>query len=206
VSLIRQITLLAALAGMIFAASGCKTAVPPFRTLPANIQTVYIPMVENYTFEPAIEEIATKTIQKRFMTDGRLRVTDRRDADIVVLVKLMDFASISTIRGNDDISVGDEVSVRGEVLIFLKGAEEPFGQFEDVQVSSLHGTDTRRSIYRPEPVWKDELFRLYADEVVSTVISGDYSGKDEPKVPTSKLPPLPSDSYQKPGRGIGVGF
>jgi hypothetical protein len=202
---IRHIAFLAALAGLVFLAAGCKTVVPPFRTLPPNLQTVYIPMVENYTYEPAIEEIATKAIQKKFMTDGRLRVTDRRDADIIVLCKLDQYYTTTSWIGNDDIAGGEEIHIFGEVLVFEKGAVEPLGQFKEVTISWFHGTDTRYSIVKPEPQWKEELFRLYADEVVKTVISGDYSGEFEPEDPT-KPAPLPKEENMSTRRRLGVGF
>lgn len=161
--------------------SGCQTAVPRFRTLPRNYQTIYIPMVENQTFEPAIEETATRLIQEEFMADGRLRVTRREDADIVVQCRLKRFDRRVASREGDDFPQSDQVSIVADILVFERGAAEPFGVFSNVGATQVFLSNTRQSLVRVEPDWKHQLLSNLAREVVVQVITGDYSGQSLPQ-------------------------
>ena len=53
-------------------------------TLPPHIQAISIPVFKNSSSEPNIQRDATDAIRRAFISDGRLKVTDKRKADIVM--------------------------------------------------------------------------------------------------------------------------
>ena len=161
-------------------------------------------MIENMSFEPAIEEEVTWAVQRRFMTDGRLRVTNRRDADIVVQVRVTDFQRHTPSREVDEFPQSTEVSILSEVYVYEKGAEEAFGQFPDIHANFSYITDQRRSFRKSEPEWKRDLFIFFANEVVKTVISGPYGESEIIEPRDATVPPLPGQPKQRTGIGVNI--
>lgn len=49
-----------------------------------NVRTISIPAFLNNTNEPGLERAVTKSVKNRFLRDGRLRVSDSPDADIIL--------------------------------------------------------------------------------------------------------------------------
>ncbi len=77
------IVIIAAIAAIVLAMTGCG----PYRlgtTLPANLQTVYVPTFENKTFQPGIEVDVTNAVITRFRQDGNLRPVSKDQADTIL--------------------------------------------------------------------------------------------------------------------------
>lgn len=53
-------------------------------SLPDHIRTIAIPVFENNSSEPNIHREATNAIRQAFISDGRLKVVDTKQADLVV--------------------------------------------------------------------------------------------------------------------------
>lgn len=49
-----------------------------------SMRTISIPAFVNKTNEPGLGRAVTKTVRSRFLRDGRLRVSDSPDADVVI--------------------------------------------------------------------------------------------------------------------------
>ena len=58
--------------------SGYGSALPP------HIRNISIPVFKNSSNEPNIQKDATDAVRRAFISDGRLKVTDKRKADIVM--------------------------------------------------------------------------------------------------------------------------
>jgi len=75
----RPLALAAALAMslLMLLTAGCER-IAPIRTLPSWVRGVYIPVFKNKTYEPQIEEDATRYTQETFLRDGRVDIVRRR--------------------------------------------------------------------------------------------------------------------------------
>ena len=96
----------------IFAGCGYTTG----SLLPANFKNIYIENFANKipitdeisdmnrykTYRPLLEVDVTQAIIDRFIFDGHLRVSNRKDADIVITGALVDFKREPTKYGYDD--------------------------------------------------------------------------------------------------------
>jgi hypothetical protein len=60
-------------------------------TLPAGIETVYVPTFVNVSGEPLLETEATRATLQEFQKDGTLRTVDRQSADLVLSVRITGF-------------------------------------------------------------------------------------------------------------------
>jgi TolB-like protein len=58
--------------------SGC--AHTPIYTLPEHINSIYIPIFSNHTFQYGLEEVITDMVIEEFIKDGRLDVVDKKSA------------------------------------------------------------------------------------------------------------------------------
>lgn len=62
--------------------SGCVSL--GTRTLPENVNSIYIPYVKNETMEPGVEEEVTDALVREFIKDGRLKVLPYEEAETVL--------------------------------------------------------------------------------------------------------------------------
>jgi hypothetical protein len=97
-------------------------------TLPAHIKSISIPVFENSSSQPEIHRELTSMILRSFINDGRLKVTKKDDADLLMTGDLTyydirtaafssrDLASDIIIELEVDIEVTDQVKNK----IFLK--------------------------------------------------------------------------------------
>jgi hypothetical protein len=60
-------------------------------TLPPHIRTISIPVLKNSSSEPNIQRDATDAIRRAFISDGKLKVTDTRKADLLIRGTLTDY-------------------------------------------------------------------------------------------------------------------
>jgi hypothetical protein len=68
------------LLGLFYLATACGD-MPIKKALPDNIQKIVIPVFENKTGQPDVENLLTKKVVQNFIVDGRLQVTSREQAD-----------------------------------------------------------------------------------------------------------------------------
>lgn len=69
---------------------GCAGYMVGAQTLyPAEIDTVYVPMVENNTFRRNLGERLTEALVKEIESKGRFKVVNTPDADSILLVELV---------------------------------------------------------------------------------------------------------------------
>jgi outer membrane lipopolysaccharide assembly protein LptE/RlpB len=60
------------------AVSGCGYSLRP--SLPANIKTVHVPVLQNRTQEPGIEDFVTQALTQALVTSGAARIASSREA------------------------------------------------------------------------------------------------------------------------------
>ncbi|MCK5706968.1 MAG: LptE family protein [Candidatus Aureabacteria bacterium] len=76
---------------------------------PAGVTSVYIPMFENLTHKEEITADVTEGIIKRFKTDGTIKITDKENADAILIGKIVDYKTEAVLFNDQD--VGEEFRV-----------------------------------------------------------------------------------------------
>ncbi len=170
---------------LLFLSAGCGYSAT--RLLPSNYRTVYIEPFENkigitqetsdrvgfQTNIPGLEEQITRAVIDRFLLDGNLRVTNKKEsADLVMDGKLLDFfrqvtrtatndsttveeyrlnlvASLS-VRDREGKVIVDEPNLVGDIAYFLTG---PSATSESAAVVSLVADFARRAVERVVENW-----------------------------------------------------
>ncbi len=85
---------LAALLGVVLAAGGCGYSLRP--SLPGNIKTVHIPVLENKTQEPGIEDFITQALTQALVTSGVARIArSAEEADATLEGSIVEYSLTS---------------------------------------------------------------------------------------------------------------
>lgn len=157
----------------VLAGTASCTRIQPVRTLPNWVRGIYVPMIENESFEPGLEEVATRLTQEEFLADGRLDVVAKRHADLAVVARILDYRIRIDDTDSDDIPQIEEVTVVAELTLFDPLNEElPVANLGVIEASSFYFADTRSIIYRPEPDVKRDVLAQLARQIVFRTISG----------------------------------
>lgn len=73
------------LLGMLIMASSCGYRLSQSGSIiPENARTLAVLAFLNRTYEPAVDVEVTSAVVKEFLADGRMRITDREEADLVL--------------------------------------------------------------------------------------------------------------------------
>jgi hypothetical protein len=121
----------------------CKTT--PFqRSLPQWVKRVYIPMAENRSFEPGLEEQITSAFTQEVLSQGELDVTQKNRCDAVVKIIIKDYKERSDDFTSDDIESYREVVAVLAAELYDPGDEKtPFGIVEDFEVNMRYRSEYR---------------------------------------------------------------
>ncbi|GIS84898.1 MAG: hypothetical protein CM1200mP16_11980 [Nitrospina sp.] len=122
----------------------------PGRTSQTHLQTISIPVFKNTSSQPEIHRELTSAILQSFISDGRLKVVKKEDADLVMNGTLSYYNKRAVSFNSQDL-VADfiiEIEVKLEVFdqvknkIFLK--EELKNQWDYKSNSDIGDTETER--------------------------------------------------------------
>lgn len=152
------------------ALAGCER-IAPVRTLPNWVQGVYVPMVKNSSFEPGIEEDATRRIQEAFLQDGRVTVAPKSTADLIVRVEILQWTPRSDGTSGDDITDRMEYVVDARVQLFEPYAEQPLAVLP-IRVTARFNVDARSIDYDQLPDRIDSLLQQVANTIVQQTLTG----------------------------------
>ena len=120
------------------------------KNLPAHLKTISIPVFKNTSSQPEIHRELTSAILQSFISDGRLKVVKKEDADLVMNGTLSYYNKRAVSFNSQDL-VADfiiEIEVKLEVFdqvknkIFLK--EELKNQWDYKSNSDIGDTETER--------------------------------------------------------------
>ena len=118
--------------------------------LPPHIKTIHIPVFENASSQPEIHRQLTSFVLQSFISDGRLKIVNKNDADLVVDATLsyynlrnvafssQDLVSDIIIELHIDLKVTDQVKNK----IFMK--KELKQQWDYKSTTDLAYTETAR--------------------------------------------------------------
>jgi hypothetical protein len=197
----RRVVAVVMLAGVL----GSCVRIPPSRVLPNTIHSIYIPIFENQSYEPGLEEKLTRLAVEEFLADGRLDVVRRGDADVVLVGKLEKFDVGPTRFGVDDFPLINRITLIADVLLYDpsdRQKQKPLMAWNNIDVEYTYISDTRRSDIRDlgsrgviegvaENAYEDALRQL-ARQIVSTVITRKpIAGSEVTGLATAPTPPPP---------------
>lgn len=153
-------------------ATGCQR-VAPIRTLPSWVRGIYIPVFTNQTYEPQLEETATRLTQEVFLTDGRVDIVPKEQADLVLKVTLLDWAAETVRTRGDYIGRTDEIVLAYNIQLFDPfDMEHPMADLGRFRLSTAFNIDIRSNRYEPEPDRKERLLRQLAEQILLHVLNG----------------------------------
>jgi outer membrane lipopolysaccharide assembly protein LptE/RlpB len=131
--------------------SGCGyQLVGTGNTLPAHIKSISIPTFENSSSQPEIHRELTSIILRSFINDGRLKVTKKDDADLLMTGALTYYDTRTVAFSSEDlasdiiIELGVDVEVTDQIKnkIFLK--QKLKTQWDYKSTSDISDTETAR--------------------------------------------------------------
>lgn len=152
--------------------TACET-IRPVRTLPSWVRGVYIPMFENETAEPGLEEVATQLTQEEFLADGRVKIVQKRDADLILKVTISDYSIMTDSLSDEDIPDRQVVLVVANVRLFDPlDAEVPLASLGQVLGENSFRADTRSARYVVKSDANREALSVLARSIVDRTING----------------------------------
>lgn len=99
----KRVSLLAALlAGVFYLVTACGD-MPTKKAIPDNIQKLYVPIFENKTGQPNVENLLTKKVVQNFIVDGRLQVAAKENADAVLIGTIQRYDRIVLTRDANQV-------------------------------------------------------------------------------------------------------
>lgn len=181
---------------MLTAVVSC-TRIPPRRMLPLEISRIYIPMVENKTYEPGLEEKLTRQIQEEFLMDGRLDVVRPQFADAVLKGTIKDFEIRPEYFGFDDVALTSSMFILVDIELFDpndRHREKPLMTWRDVDIEYTYTSDVRLIAEVSPGDAYEEAMEFMARQIVRTVISEppeEYEAMREAAKQAEPAPPRP---------------
>lgn len=79
--------------------------------LPPDIETVYVPMVQNATTEPQLEAEATRAVIDTIQRDGSLKVAGEAEADAVLHIVLTSYQIVPIAYRRDTRTAAEEYRI-----------------------------------------------------------------------------------------------
>ncbi len=164
----RALPLLVLIAALALVA-GCERIAPcaPCPTGAGRLR----PDGQNTSYEPGIEEEATRQIQAAFLQDGRVpsRPSQRRSLRARRNQPLTPRASGTS---GDDITDRTEYTVGAKVELFEPYGEQPLATLPPILVKLSFNTDARSIDYDQLPDRIDSLLKQVANQVVQQTLTG----------------------------------
>lgn len=147
---------------------GC--AVTNSRSIPTNVNDVYLAPVDNRSNEVGLANIITDQSTQQLLADGRVDLVEREKADVVVRSVVTSYQRIPLIYNDQDIV--QQYKVRIEMAIRLEDAEtgEVLNQFDDIFRETTY-SDVNPPI-ETEQVAQERVVRKLARDIVTTVVEG----------------------------------
>jgi len=154
-------------------ASSCVSGIAPRRTLPAWVETVFVPMATNSTSEPGLEEWLTIYAQEAFLADGRLKVGAKPDADLIVVVNITDYQEDVDSFEDDEFPSNMAISAEASIRLYeASNMDKPLMNLGRVVARNSYISDFRRTDYVPDIDAKKMTMQTLASLVVAQTLNG----------------------------------
>jgi hypothetical protein len=152
-------------------ALACGTLQPPRRTLPERIETVYLAMPRNDSYEYGFEEELARRLHEEFLADGRLRPVGPRlaDARLDTTIRRINRSVLSF--NEDDFPLLEETTVSVDLRLWEPERDDPTVEITGLSTSAVFNADPRRSQFDPEVEWREDLLQALAIRIVGEVLT-----------------------------------
>ena len=130
-SFVQRAGLAIALLGLVLAASGCAYYSFTGATIPANLNTVAIPLVEDNSLSPltTLDEELTELLTTRFVQQTRLRLeTNEDEADVVLTARIDRYTNAPTSVSGQERAEFNRVTLTVSVRYFNRVEDKEFFQ------------------------------------------------------------------------------
>ena len=138
--------------------------------LPLHIRDISIPVFKNSSNEPNIQKDATDAIRRAFISDGRLKITDKRKADMVIRGTLTNYQLRAVSFSSEDsaeeyiVRLGIQVEAYDQIKKKIIFNQKFTTQWDFRSTSSVVDSESAKDIALKEAY--DDL----ADRLVSITI------------------------------------
>jgi len=152
-------------------ATGCHVT-PYQRTLPDWIRNVYVPLAENQTAEPGLEEVVTNALIEEMLADGRLNPVRRSEADVVMKVVIRKYREMSDDFEGDDVERRRSAEIEfGLFLYEPNDMDVPIASVLPFIVSIRYVSDYRSLDVEQEPDARRRLAHQSGIEIIRSVLT-----------------------------------
>lgn len=160
------------LVASVLALPACET-IRPVRTLPSWVRGIYIPMIENTSTEPGLEEVATQLTQEEFLADGRVRIVQKRDADLILKAKITDYWVTIDDLSDEDIPSREAINMITELRLYDPlDPDQPMASLGVIETLTTFRSDTRSARYIVKPDADRQALEQLARQIVDRTITG----------------------------------
>jgi len=164
----------AAWAFLVLALAGCQYT-SRIRTLPEEIQSVYVPMFINNTYQPGLEELATRATVEAFLADGRLQVVSPREADVVVQGIIREYSDQVSGSESDEFPMMNTINAKVLVKLYAPNDRlNPLNEYKPFTVSRSYISDVRRMDFTVPEDAIQNLMEALGERVALEVITGQF--------------------------------
>lgn len=163
----KRVLILVGLLAFLFQ-SGCGTR--NSSSIPANVNDVHLPPMENSTREPGLENLLTDQVTQQLLADGRVDLVGKSEAKVVVHGTITGYERIPLAYNDQDIVQQYKVRMEMRIELVDPGSGETLKQFSNIF------RETRYSDINPpietEFDAKQRVVRKLARDVVTTLVEG----------------------------------
>lgn len=151
----------------LFVTVGCASQ---GRSIPVNVNNLYIQSFDNNTSETAIEDILTEDVTQEFLSNGQVSLVDKSEADAILIGTIKRYKNIPLIFNDQDIV--QQYKLRIEISLALKDVETG-------DVLWTHPNIRRETTYSDvQPPFETELDaqRRVSEQLARDVVSSTVEG------------------------------
>lgn len=154
--------------GLVVLVAGC--AKTNSRSIPTNVNDVYLEPINNKTGEIRLSNILTDQAIQQLLADGRIDLVDKKKADVFVQGTVTNYKRIPLSYNEQDIV--QQYKVRVEMSLTLKDAKtgEELNNFSDIFRETTY-SDINPPI-ETELDAQERVLRKLARDIVTTVVEG----------------------------------
>ena len=156
---------------LMLGATACHVT-PYQRTLPEWVRNVYVPMADNQSYEPGLEELVTNALAEELLADGRLTPVQKSQADVVLKITLARYDEATAQFEDDDVERRRSLTLLVVVTLYdPNDMRTPIGAVPGFRVSINGVSDLRSVEYEPLPDIRGRLAHEAGREIVKAVLT-----------------------------------
>jgi len=197
---IRALVMALALSPLLLLAAGCAHK-PLYRALPREVDAVYVPIFKSWAYEPGLEELVTRATIDEFLIDGRVRVTPKPQADLILRGHLREMTTTTESLQDDGFALLTKFKAVARVTAYGPDDPEernPLFIWDNIESELVGVTDKRFTIDTLDVDSRRQLMESLGKAVVDAVITTEPTWAFD--VAEGELPPSlttePTERYR----------